>query len=78
MDDTGRYLSPEGANCGSRALPYDPSTQQYAVYEVVRDLPVSSGRAAAWFDEVGGATQYMLDDSVADLINQGFIRQVSP
>jgi len=78
IDDTGRYLSPEGANFGSRALPYDPSTQQYAVYEVVRDLPVSSGRAAAWFDEVGGATQYMLDDSVADLINQGFIRQVSP
>ncbi|GLP88535.1 TNT domain-containing protein [Tritonibacter mobilis] len=78
LDDTGRYLSPEGTDFGSRALPYDPSTQQYAVYEVVQDLPVSAGQAAPWFGEVGGATQYMLDRPLNDLINNGFIRQVYP
>ena len=78
LDDTGRYLSPEGADFGSRALPYDPSTQQYAVYEVVQDFPVSAGQAAPWFGEAGGATQYMLDRPLNELIEGGFIRQVSP
>ncbi|MEJ6403469.1 TNT domain-containing protein [Yoonia sp. 2307UL14-13] len=76
LDDTGSFLSPQGANWTSRALPYEKSTQQYAVYEVLRPLEVSSGRAAAWFDEAGGATQYLTDRSVGDLIREGYLRQV--
>ena len=78
LEDTGKYLSPEGADFGSRALPYDPSTQQYAVYEVVEDLPVSAGRAAPWFGETGGATQFMLDRPLNELLDSGLIRQVTP
>lgn len=77
IDDTGKYLSPEGADFGSRALPYNPSTQQYAVYEVVEGLQVSAGRAAPWFDEVGGATQYMLDRPLGELVEEGILIQVS-
>ncbi|WP_341486152.1 glycohydrolase toxin TNT-related protein [Thioclava sp. GXIMD4215] len=78
LDDTGRYLSPEGADFSSRALPYDISTQQHAVYEVMQDLPVSAGKAAPWFGETGGATQYMLDRPLNELIENQIIRQVSP
>jgi hypothetical protein len=78
LDDTGRYLSPEGTDFSSRALPYDPDTQIHAVYEVVEDLPVQSGQAAPWFGEAGGATQYMLDRPLNELLEEGIIRQVSP
>ena len=74
MDDTGNYLSPQGASFESRALPYDPSVQQYAVYEVVEPLAVQAGKAAPWFDQVGGATQYMTEENVGKLVESGVLR----
>ncbi|MGR3367803.1 MAG: TNT domain-containing protein [Sagittula sp.] len=74
--DTGSFLSPEGASFESRALPYEPSMQRHAVYEVVEPFEVQSGSAAPWFDQPGGATQYKTGASVGDLIRQGKIRQV--
>ncbi len=74
--DTGKYLSPEGASFGSRALPYDRKAQEYAVYEVVKPIPVKSGKAAPWFGETGGATQYKMEQSVGDLVKSGHLKQI--
>jgi uncharacterized Zn-binding protein involved in type VI secretion len=76
LDDRGKFLSPEGADFGSRAVPYDPTTQKYAVYEVTKPIPVKSGKAAPWFGETGGATQYKMEQSVGDLIKSGHLKQI--
>lgn len=70
----GRFLSPKGASFGARALPYDEASMPYHAFEVLKPLTVQSGRAAAWFDEEGGATQYMTSSSVDELIKNGFLR----
>lgn len=78
VDDSGNYLSPQGTSFEARALPYDPARQQYAVYEVIEPLTVQSGPAAPWFDQVGGATQYMTDANVGELVESGALRMVDP
>lgn len=75
-DDMGSFLSPEGASYGSRALPYEQSMQKHAIYEVIEPIPVQSGKAAPWFDQPGGATQFKTGQSVSDLIKAGKIRQI--
>lgn len=50
--------------------------QKYAVYEVVKPLPVKSGPAAPWFDDVGGALQYQPEKGVGELIKEGFLKQI--
>lgn len=75
-DDTGSFLSPAGASFDSRALPYEPSMQRHAIYEVVEPINVQAGRAAPWFDQPGGATQYLTGESVGDLVRAGRLRQV--
>ena len=75
-DDAGSFLSPAGTPFGDRALPYDPATQQHAVYEVLKPIPVTSGRAAGWFGEPGGGVQYKTDMSVGDLVRGGYLQQV--
>ncbi|WP_445285897.1 TNT domain-containing protein [Yoonia sp. 2307UL14-13] len=74
--DGGRYFSPAGASFESRALPYDPASQRLSTFEVLRPFEVKSGTAAPWFDQAGGATQYMTDMSTKDLIRNGFIRPI--
>jgi hypothetical protein len=74
----GKFLSPKGASFGARALPYDESAMPYHAFEVLKPLTVQSGRAAAWFGEEGGATQYMTSSSVSDLIENGFLKEIDP
>ena len=59
--ETGSFLSPEGTKYDSRALPPDTPSKPYYVYEVLQPVPVTSGRAAAWFGYEGGGTQYLID-----------------
>jgi len=64
----GRIFSPKGELFTQRALPTQCETQAYAVYRVVKPLPVTSGKAAAWFDQPGGATRYETDMDAGALI----------
>jgi hypothetical protein len=50
----------------------------YHAFKVLKPLTVPSGRAAAWFGEEGGATQYMTSSSVSDLIKNGFLKEIDP
>ncbi len=72
----GTFASPVGARFETRSLPYDPSALPYHQYEVLKPIDCSSGKAAAWFDQPGGALQYRLPTSVRDLVAQGFLRPI--
>ena len=74
--DSGSFLSPANTPYEDRALPYDASKMKHAKYEVIKDFDVNSGKAAPWFDQKGGATQYQTDMSVGDLVKQGYLKKV--
>jgi hypothetical protein len=67
---SGRFFSPKGEPFPARALPTLCELQVYTVYRVLKPLPVASGKAAPWFDEPGGATQYETDEPSAALVDQ--------
>jgi Tuberculosis necrotizing toxin len=75
---TGTYTSPKGASYGSRALPYDKSQMPYKQYEVLRPVPVEAGKAAPWFGEAGGATQYKTGMTIQELLDAKppFIKEI--
>ena len=76
-NDSGQFLSPQGSSYESRALPYDDSKMRYAQYEVVKPIPVQSGKAAPWFGQSGGATQFKTEQSVGDLVKAGYLKEIN-
>jgi hypothetical protein len=71
--DTGNFFSPAGALYSKRALPYVCEQQAYTVFRVRQPLPVWAGRAAPWFDEPGGATQFQTDANATRLVRDAVI-----
>lgn len=55
-----------------------PGTDQrpYSVFEVVEPINVKSGSIASWFDEPGGGIQYLLPDTVDELLDAGILRRI--
>lgn len=74
--ESGRFLSPAGTSFGERALPPAAEYEPPRVYKVVKPLPVKEGKAAAWFDQPGGGTQYKTEMSVEELLIGEFIEEV--
>ena len=74
--DGGRFFSPKDASYDGRALPYDCHLQPYKTYRVKAPLFVWAGRAAPWFDERGGATQFETDATAAQLVADATIEPV--
>ncbi len=74
--ESGKFTSPQGISFSERALP--PASQEavYHKYEVLRELDVKSGEIAAWFDEIGGGTQYYIDETIQDSIDSGKIMEI--
>ncbi|MCT2593242.1 TNT domain-containing protein [Streptomyces sp. N2-109] len=67
----GRFLAPEGAAYGERALPPQSlNTREpafpcdYHVYRVSRPLTVWQGSIAPWFEQDGGGQQILLDPAL--------------
>ena len=73
MRSTGKNAAPKGTTYSKRSLPPGSENAQYNSYEVLKPFTVESGKAAPWFDQSGGGTQYKLPMSIEDLIKQGFI-----
>jgi len=57
----GRFFSPKGESFAARAVPYVCSKMVYTVYRITRPMHVVACKAAPWFDEPGGATQFLTD-----------------
>ena len=74
--DYGSFTSPEGTPYEMRAVA--PGTDQipYSVFEVVEPINVKSGSIASWFDEPGGGIQYLLPDTVDELLDAGILRRI--
>lgn len=75
--DYGNFFSPAGAPYDKRALPYVCLQQAYTVFRVTAPLPVWAGRAAPWFDQPGGATQFETDATAQRMIGDSVIAPVS-
>lgn len=56
-----------------RRYPYN-----YHVYSVVKPLEVLAGPIAPWFGQPGAGVQYELYQSVATLIEQGYLQREDP
>jgi hypothetical protein len=85
----GGYLSPDGVPFAERALPPESALKPYFRY-VVEDptmLPpgwhVEESKAASWFHQSGGGTQYRIIDEFGDtanvneLVKWGFLRRIN-
>ena len=75
--ENGRFFSPRGDSFASRALPYLCSKMAYTVYRVLKPLNVMECKAAAWFDEPGGAEQFQTVDPAFKLRQDRFIAVVA-
>jgi hypothetical protein len=75
--DQGRFFSPKGATYVARALPYDCALEPYTTYRVKAPIFVWAGRAAPWFDQSGGATQFETDASAAQLVADAALEPVT-
>jgi hypothetical protein len=75
--DAGHFFSPKGASYGARALPYICEKLRYTVYRMMRPLFVWAAKAAPWFDEPGGATQFETDAPASLLIADHVIELVA-
>jgi hypothetical protein len=70
----GTFVSPEGTPEAMRALPPGATARPYNVYEVVTPFEVQAGTVAPAFGQLGLGLQYELPDSVANLIEGGFLK----
>ncbi|KAG5930905.1 hypothetical protein E4U53_002063 [Claviceps sorghi] len=85
--EKGSFLSPAGMRYETRSIPpqnlvtrKEPNSTpfNYHVYEVVKELPVTAGCIAPWFQQPGYGIQYLIRGSVEDAIKNGFLRRVEP
>ncbi len=77
--DKGKFVSPEEVPFEGRALPESAKDKPLQVYEVLKPIPdVKSGNAIPWFNQTGGGTQYLLPESIDDLVEQGFLKRIDP
>jgi hypothetical protein len=72
----GTFASPAGTPPYERSLPFGAETRQLNTYEVINPLDVDAGKAASWFNQPGGGTQYDLGRSIQELIDTGYIKPV--
>lgn len=71
--ETGSFFSPKGESFAARAVPYVCRQMVYTVYRVARPLAVRSCKAAPWFGQPGGATQYQTTQPALKLTETGAI-----
>ena len=74
--DFGSFTSPEGIPYEMRAVAPGTDLKPYSVFEVVESINVKAGKIASWFDEPGGGVQYLLPDTVDELLDAGVLRRI--
>ena len=74
--ETGRFFSPAGTPLDARSLPSGAGPLN--IYEVLKPFDVQGGIAGPAFGQPGLGVQYMGSQPVADLIEGGFIKPVTP
>lgn len=72
----GQFGSPVGTDFPARALPAHSLEAGYHRYEVVRPVPIWQGPIAPAMGQSGGGIQYYFPNSIVDLVNAGYLREV--
>ena len=75
-EGTGYYTSPFGTPYSERSLAPNTDKRPYTVYEVVKPIQVEGGKIAPWFDEPGGGIQYIMPESLDQLVKEGILKEV--
>lgn len=70
------FVSPEGIPYEQRLLAHGTDLKQYSVFEVVRIIKVKAGEIAPWFNEISVSIQYMLPDTIDEVLDEEIIRRV--
>lgn len=75
--DGGYYTSPMDTPYEQRAVAPGTDQRPYSQFEVVKPIEaVEEGKIAPLFDEPGGGIQYEMPDSIANLIEEGYLRRI--
>jgi hypothetical protein len=74
--DTGRFASPAGTPFEMRALPKSAQSRIFTTYRVVRPFDAQTGVVRPWGGQPGGGFQINFNDSIANLVKQGYIEPV--
>lgn len=71
------WFSPMDTPYEQRAVAPGTDQRPYSQFEVVKPIEaVEEGKIAPWFDEPGGGIQYEMPDSIANLIEEGYLRRI--
>jgi RHS repeat-associated protein len=73
---SGRYAGQPGTAASQRGLPPGSEAMTYNQFEVLKPLPAEIGPASPVpaFGAQGGATQYLFDFPITELVHQGYLR----
>lgn len=74
--DFGSFTSSEGIPYKMRSVAPGTDLKPYSVFEVVKPINVKAGEIAPWFDESGGGIQYLLPNTVDELLDAGILRRI--
>ena len=74
--DSGSFVSPLGTTYSQRSLPPGTQLKPYSVFEVIKPINVKSGEIKPWFGEEGHGTQYMFNQSISELLENGTLRRL--
>lgn len=72
----GHFAAPVGTPQKLLSLPYYQIGQPTKLIEVIEPVKVTAGKAAAWFGQIGGGTQYKFNVSIKALIDNGALRLI--
>ena len=61
----------------SFVVPKSPDATDYHQYKVLKSFDVPSSKIAPWFDEPGGGNQYFWNQKTQDLIDRGYIQEIT-
>ena len=74
--DYDSFTSPEGTPYEMRAVAPGTDQRPYSIFEVIEPINIKSGSIAPWFSEPGGGIQYLLPDTVDELLDAGILRRI--
>jgi len=70
----GVFVAPNGTPTSKLSLPLDKINAPMMRLEVLRPINVQAGTAMPWFGQPGGGTQFVLPDTIGNLVGSGYIR----
>jgi hypothetical protein len=73
-----RFFSPAGTPLAARALPVDLAGLSLRSFQVIQPFAAQAGIVAPAFGQLGLGIQFRTDLPLQELLDQGFLQEVSP